>query len=145
MVAMPYILVNIVLDALSLLLFCLTSAALLSRFAFAASWLPPPPRQRRAAAFVAYALTLALVLIAAARVMGGFRSRHVLSVPIYDVFLYTGTVNSVVLIYQAMSKRCFLNTPALQRRLLLTIMSVVMTFVPVIAVVIAVFGLFVIR
>lgn len=145
MVAMPYILVNIVLDALSLLLFCLTSAALLSRCEFAAAWLPPPLRQRRAAAFVAYALMLALVLIAAARATGGFRSLHMVSVPIYDVFLYIGTVNSVVLIYQTMSKHWFLNTPALQRRLLLTIMSVVMTFVPVIAVVIAVFGLFVIR
>jgi hypothetical protein len=145
MVAMPYILVNIVLDALSLLFFSLTSAALLSRSAFATSWLPPALRQRRAAAFVAYALMLALVLIAAARVMGGFRSLYVLSVPIYDVFLSIGAVNSMVLIYQAMSKRWLLNTPALQRRLLLTIMSVVMTFVPVIAVVIAVFGLFVIR
>jgi hypothetical protein len=145
MVAMPYVLVNIVLDALSVTFFCLTSAALLSRSSYANAWLPPRLRQRRGVAFVAHALTLALVLIAASRLVGGFRSLHVSSIPIHDAFLSIGTVNSVVLIYQAMNTRWFLNTPRLPRHLLLVAISVVMTFVPVIAVVIAVFGLFVIR
>ena len=61
------------------------------------------------------------------------------------MFLYIGVVNSVVLIYQAMDRRCFLNTPKLQRRLLIVVMSVVMTAVPVIAVIAAVFGLLIIR
>jgi hypothetical protein len=141
---MPYVLVNIVLDMLSLVFFCLTSAALLSRYAFANRWLPRV-RHRRPAAFVAYALALSVLLIIAARVTGRLRNVDVLSVPLHDVFLYIGVVNSVVLIYQAMDRCCFLNTPRLQRRLLLVVMSVVMTVVPVIAVIAAVFGLFIIR
>jgi hypothetical protein len=144
MIPMPYVLVNIVLDMLSLVFFCLTSAALLSRYAFASRWLPPWVRHRRPAAFVAYALALSALLIIA-RVTGRLRNVDVLSVPLHDVFLYIGVVNSVVLIYQAMDRCCFLNTPRLQRRLLLVVMSVVMTVVPVIAVIAAVFGLFIIR
>jgi hypothetical protein len=88
---------------------------------------------------------LSVLLITAARVTGRLRNVDVLSVPLYDVFLYIGVVNSVVLIYQAMDRCCFLNTPMLQRRLLLVVISVVMTVVPVIAVIAAVFGLFIIR
>ena len=145
MIPMPYVLVNIALDILSVVFFCLTSAALLSRPAFAHRWLPRRVRHRRLAAFVAYALVLSVLLFTAARVTGRLRNVDVLSVPLYDVFLYIGVVNSVVLIYQAMDRRCFLNTPKLQRRLLLVVMSVVMTAVPVIAVIAAVFGLLIIR
>jgi hypothetical protein len=47
MVPMPYILVNIVLDTFSLILFCTTSVALLSRSRLVSLWLPAQLRQRK--------------------------------------------------------------------------------------------------
>ena len=52
---------------------------------------------------------------------------------------------SVVLAYQFMEKRYFLNTPRLPRRLLIGILSLVMTAVPAFVAVTAVVGLFLIR
>jgi hypothetical protein len=50
-----------------------------------------------------------------------------------------------VLAYLFLDQRYFLNTPKVQRRLLLAIVSVAMTFVPFIVVVTAVVGSFVIK
>jgi hypothetical protein len=58
---------------------------------------------------------------------------------------YVGFINSVVLAYQFMDKRYFLSMPKLQRRLLIAVFSLVMTSVPVVAVITAVVGLFIIR
>ena len=145
MIAMPYILVNIVLDWLSLLLFCMTSAALLSMYPVANRYLPAQVRNQRALAFVAHGLVLLTLSIAVVLVTGRLRSGYRLSRFIYEFFFYIGLMNSMVLAYQFLDQRYLLNTPKLQRRLFIAIVSVIMAVVPVIAVIIAVFGLFTIR
>ena len=142
MVAMPYVLVNIVLDIVSLTVFCVTSAMLLSRSRLAGLALPAPVRQRRAVAFVAHALLLSLL---AMLIFKRFRSVDILSLPISEWLFYVGFINSVILAYQFMNKRYFLRMPRLRRRLLIAIFSIVMTSVPAIALIAAVFGLFIIR
>jgi hypothetical protein len=142
MVAMPYVLVNIVLDIFSLIFFCVTSAALLSRYRLAGFCLPAQIRNRKALAFVAFGLALSIVAVL---VMARYKNVYIFSLSIFDLFFFMGIINSLVLAYQFMDKRYFLNTPKLQRRLLISIFSIVMTFVPVIAVVIAMVGLFIIK
>ena len=145
MVAMPYILVNIVLGKLSLIFFCITSAALLSKYPLANLYLPARLRNRKILAFVAHGLVLLVLSIVVVLVMARLRKTFIYSVFIFELFFYIGFVNSVVLAYQFLDKRYFLNTPKVQRRLLIAIFSVVMTAVPVIVVIIAVYGLFIIR
>jgi len=135
MVPMPYILVNIVLDRLSLILFCITSAALLCQYPRANLYLPAPLRNRKTLAFVAQALVLAALSMVVVR----GRARLV------DLFFYIGLVNSVVLTYQFLDARMFLNTPRIQRRLLIGMMSVVTISISAIVVLTAVVGLFTIR
>lgn len=141
MIPMPYILVDIVLGELSLLFFCITTAALLSRWPLANLWLPAPLRNRKTLAFVAYALALVVIV----RVMTRLGRVSLFSPFISDLFSFIGLMNSVVLAYQFLDKRYFLNRPKVQRRFLLAIVSLVMTFVPFLAVVTAVVGLFVIK
>jgi hypothetical protein len=141
MVAMPYILVDIVLGELSLLFFCITTAALLSRWPLANLWLPALLRNRKTLVFVAYALALIVIV----RVMASLGRVSLFTPFISDVFSFIGLMNSVVLAYQFLDKRYFLNRSEVQRRFLLAIVSVVMTFVPFLAVVTAVVGLFVIK
>jgi hypothetical protein len=141
MVAMPYILVNIVLGIVALMFFCVTSAALLSRYPAGNSYLPRQLRSRKAIAFVAQAVVIT-ALSSIALLAGGIRlSSPVLS----DALFFIGLVNAVILAYGFMDRRYFLNTPTLPRRLLIGTFSVVVAFVPTLAVVIAVVGLFVIR
>ena len=141
MVAMPYILVNIVLGIVALIFFCMTSAALLSRYPAGNFYLPRQLRSRKAVAFVAQAVAIA-ALSSIALLASGMR----LSSPyLSDALFFIGLVNAVILAYGFMDRRYFLNTPALPRRLLIGTFSVVVAFVPTFAVVIAVVGLFVIR
>jgi hypothetical protein len=142
MVAMPYILVDFVLGILSLLFFCITSAALLSAYPPANVWLPAQLKDRKALAFVAQGLLLSIL---AALAIAAFGKSYILSPSISDLLFFIGLINSVVLAYRFLDKRYFLNKPKLQRRLLLGTCSVVMTFVPAFAIVIAVVGLFTIR
>jgi hypothetical protein len=139
MIAMPYILVNIVLHALVLAFFCLTTAALLARYPATALYLPTPLRRHRAVALMAHAVVLAALSTVVVRTIGPAR-RYA-----FDVFLCVGFVNSVVLIYAFLDKRYVLAMPRVRRRLLIAVCSVVMTAVPVVAVIAAVFMLFVIR
>jgi hypothetical protein len=145
MVAMPYILVDIVLGILSLMFFCITSAALLSRYPAASLYLPAPVRARRAFAFLAHGVVLSALSIAAVFLVARLLNTRLFSPFLFDLFFCIGLVNSVVLAFQFMDKRYFLGTPKLQRRLLLGTFSVVMALVPAIAVIVAVVGLFTIR
>jgi hypothetical protein len=141
MVAMPYILVNIVLGIVALIFFCVTSAALLSRYPAGNFYLPRQLRSRKAVAFVAQAVAIA-ALSSIALLASGMR----LSSPyLSDALFFIGLVNAVILAYGFMDRRYFLNTPALPRRVLIGTFSLVVAFVPTLAVVIAVVGLFLIR
>ena len=145
MVAMPYILVNIVLGILSLILFCITSAALLSQYPRANRYLPPQLRKKRTLAFVAQALVLAVLSIVVVRGWTGLRNGFIYSSHIFDVFFYIGLINSVVLTCQFLDARFFLNTPTVQRWLLIGMVSVAMISLSAIVVLTAVVGLFIIR
>jgi hypothetical protein len=138
---MPYILVNIVLGIVALIFFCVTSAALLSRYPAGNFYLPRQLRSRKAVAFVAQAVAIA-ALSSIALLASGMR----LSSPyLSDALFFIGLVNAVILAYGFMDRRYFLNTPALPRRVLIGTFSLVVAFVPTLAVVIAVVGLFLIR
>jgi len=63
MVAMPYILVDIVLARVALIFFCITSAALLSTCPFANAYLPARLRHRTGLAFLAHGLWLAALAL----------------------------------------------------------------------------------
>jgi len=145
MIAMPYILVDIVFSKLSLILFCTTSAALLSRWSFANLWLPAQLRNRRILAFVAHGLVLSVLSMIAVPIIARIGNVSTFSPSISDSFFSIGLINSVVLAYQFMDKRYFLNTPKLQRRVVIAVLSLVMVVVPAFAVVIAVIGLFIIK
>ena len=71
MIAMPYIVVDIVFSGLSPLFFSITSAALLSRHPFANLWLPARIRNRRIFALAANALALSVLSLAAVHVIAG--------------------------------------------------------------------------
>lgn len=144
MVPMPYILVNIVLDTFSSILFVTTSAALLSRYLLAKLGLPAQLRNRRFPMFVAQGLGLAGLSIVAVLITPSVRHVDISSLLLTDLFFFMGLINSVVLAYQFMDKRYFTNTPKLRRRLVIAILSVVVIFVSAIAVVSAVVGVFVI-
>jgi len=88
MVPMPYILVNIVLGRLSLILFCLTSAALLSQYPRANRYLPPQLRKERTLAFVAQALVLAVLSIVVVRGWARLRNGFIFVTRIRRVLLH---------------------------------------------------------
>lgn len=143
MVAMPYILVDIVLAILSAIFFGATSAALASRWLLADFGVSA--RNRRLLASVMHGLWLLVLSIVAVRVMPRFRNASIGPVLVTDLFFFVGLMNFAALAYLFMDKRCFLNRPRLQRRLVLGIVSVVMAVVLVVAMVIVVTGLFIIR
>lgn len=145
MIGMPYILVDIVFSVVSLALFCVTSAALLSRCSWADSWLPARLRDRRALAFVARGLVLAVLSMAAVQAISRIAGIPTTSPRLTDPFYAIGVLNSMVLAYRYMDKRCFLGTPKLRRRLLIATVSVVLTLVLAVALVVALIALFVIR
>jgi hypothetical protein len=145
MIAMPYILVDIVFSKLSPLFFSITGAALLSRYPRANFWLPARLRNRRIPAFVAHALVLSTLSMVAVHVVAKIARISTHSPRISDPFLIMGLINCLVLAYQFMDKRYFLNTPKLRRRLVLATLSLVMVLVPAFAVIIVLIGLFIIK
>ena len=145
MVAMPYILVNIVLDGLSLLFFCVTSAALLSRYPAAGLFLPARLRHRRSRALLAHAVLLAVLSIGLVRV-ARLTATYAVSRFLCEAFFYIGFVNCVVLSYRFLDTRYFrAATASIPRRLVIVLCSVVLTSVPVVLVVAAVTIMFVVR
>jgi hypothetical protein len=144
-VAMPYILVNIVLGKLSLILFCITSAALLAQYPPANRYLPAQLRTRRSLAFVAQAAVLAVLAIAVVYGWRRIRNGFVYSSHLFDLFWLIAIVNAVVLTYQFLDGRFLLNRPGVQRRLVIAMVSVVTVSTAVLAVVAGVVRLFVIR
>jgi hypothetical protein len=145
MVAMPYYLVNIVLDIFSLVLFCMTSVALLFR-SLVASWLPPRLRRRKTLTLiVTQGLVLSALAMVAMRVVSRLKYVYIFSLPLFEVLFFIGALNCMVLAYQFLDKRCFLSMPKIPRRLLIALCSAVVTGVPLLAVVTAVVGLFIIK
>ena len=140
MIAMPYILVNIVLGMISSLLFGVTSAALLTALCLRAQ-----PRARRMLAFAALTLGFSVLPIAVVRVLERVRHAYVSPQPFYDLAFCVGLFNSVVLIYRFSSKRYLRNMPKVRRCVVLGALSVLATIVPAFAVVAAVFMLCTIR
>ena len=101
---MPYFLVNIVLDVVSLVLFCMTSVALLSAPRLARFWLPAPLRQRRALTLlVTQGLVLSVLSIVAMWVVSRLRHVYIFSLSVF----FIGARNSAVLAYQFLDKRYF--------------------------------------
>jgi len=148
MVAMPYILVNIVLDIFSLVLFCTTSVALLFRSRFVSRWLRSRLGQRKTLTLiVTQGLLLAVLSIVAMPVVKRLRYVYLFSrsLLLFDVLFFIGAVNSMVLAYQFLNARCFLSMPKLRRRVLIALCSAVVTCVPLLAAVIAIVGLFIIK
>ena len=145
MVAMPYILVNMVSDVLSLILFCTTSAALLSKYPATNRYLPAGLRNHRMLAFVTQGVVVSALSIGVVFAMGNGRTSFQFARFIFGLFFYVGFVNSVVLTYQFLNGRYFRKTPKAQRRLLIAVCAVVMTSAGAIAVAVAVVGLFTIR
>lgn len=145
MIAMPYILVDIVFSKLSVIFFSITSAALLSQYPIANSWLPAQLRNRRILVFFAHGLVLSVLSMTAVHIIARTANMSTYSPRISDPFFFIGLINSLMLAYQFIDKRYFLNTPKLQRRLVIAVCSLVMVLVPAFAVVIAVVGLFLIR
>lgn len=145
MVAMPYILVDIVLAIVSWIFFCVASAALLSRYPTAGFYLPLRLRDRRTTAFVAHWVALSAASLVA--LLGGTKASgtRLFSPYLSDVLFFLGLAIAVILAYQFIERRYFLNTHGLWRRILIGTLSVVATFVPALAVVVAIVGLFVIR
>jgi hypothetical protein len=145
MVAMPYILVDIVLAIFSAIFVGATSAALVSGCLLAKLGLSAQLSNRRLLAVGVHGLGLLAISIVAVLVMPRFRHVSIGSVLMTDLFFFMGLMNSATLAYGFMDKRYFLNTPRLQRRLVIGILSVVMAVVPAMAVVAAVVGLFIIK
>ena len=145
MVAMPYILVTIITDILSLLYFCLTSAVLLSKYPVTNRYLPPFLRRRRVVAFVAHSILLVGLLSLGVFVTDTLRNVHLGSLFIFELLFAIGFAQSLVLAYQFLSKRLFLHMPNFRRHILIALCSVVMVSVPVFAVMTVVVNVFVIR
>lgn len=145
MILMPYILVNIVLEILSIPFFSLTSAALFYRHPLAKLYLPERLSTRAWLSFTVLAFPITVLATATAFFLAKTNNRYILSVSIFDVFFYAGFVNSLVLAYRFLDKRYFLQRPTTQRRLLISMLSVIMTITIVIAIEAVVTVLFIIR
>ena len=145
MIAMPYILVGIILDILSLILFCVTSAALLARWPRAGLYLPARFRDRRLVAFLAHFAVLSTLLLSALMVGAKLWYVNLHTLWVSDSLFTIGVLNAAVLLYLFLDKRYLLSRPRLLRWLLLGTASVVLTSICTVAVIIAVTVLFVIR
>jgi hypothetical protein len=145
MIPMPYILVNMVLETFSLILFCTTGAALLSKYPLSNSYLPGKLRTHRIRAFVAQGLVLSAISIVVVLVAPGNAAGYVFTRFLFSCFFYVGLANSIVLTYQLLDGRYLLNVPKVRRRLLIVLCAVVMPSAAIIAVIAAVVGLFTIR
>jgi len=136
MVAMPYILVTIVLDLLSIPFFSLTSTGLLLNFRLAKKLLP---ERLWTPAWVPFAV-IALLMTSLATGVRLLAGRVV-----FGIFGWAGFINSLVLVYRFLDKRWFLGRPQVLRRLLIALLSAVVTTAAVIAIQAVVVVLFVIR
>src|SRR5215470_15013192 len=148
MVPMPYILVNIVMDVFSLVLFCTTSVALLARSQLASRWLPSRLRPRQTLTLiVTQGLLLVVLGIVAMPIVGRWKSVYLFSrsLSLFDVLFFIGAASSVVLAYQFLNARYFLSMPKLRRRIVIALCSGVVTCIPLLAAVIAIVGLFIIK
>ena len=81
----------------------------------------------------------------AMRVVSRLKHVYIFSLPLSEVLFFTGALNCMVLAYQLLDKRCFLSMAKIPRRLLIALCSAVVTGVPLLAVVTAVVGLFIIK
>jgi len=146
MVAMPYILVNLVLEIFSWILFCMTSAALLSKYSFTNRYLPAQLRTRKALAFVAQGLVLAVLSIVVVLVVArGRKPVFIVAQSVFEWFFNIGFVNSVALTYQFLDSRYFRSMPTVPRRLVFAIGAVVMSSAAAIAVFAGALKLFMFR
>ena len=148
MVPMPYILVNIVMDVFSFVLFCTTSVALLCRSRLASRWLPAQFRQRKTLTLiVTQGMLLVVLWMVAMRVVARWKYVYLFSraLSLFDVLFFVGAANSAVLVYQFLDARCFLSMSNLRRRVLIALCSAVVTCIPLLAAVIAIVGLFIIK
>ena len=145
MVAMPFILVNLVLEIFSLIVFCMTSAALLSKYSVTNRYLPAQVRDHRTLAFVAQALLLFVLSIVVVLVLARGRNVFIVEQSIFEWFFYMAFANSVVLTYQFLDRRHLRNTPKILRRLLMAIGAVVMTAAAAITVLAGAVKLFMMR
>jgi len=142
MVAMPYILVNIVLSAISMVLFSLTTAALLIGIPSVKRKLST--RGRRAIVFLAVATILAGLVIAVvnilSRLVEAFFPLH-----LFETLFSVALLNATLLAYQFLGRRWFRTLPSTPRRLLIGVLSILVVVVPAFALVTAVYALCVIR
>ena len=145
MVAMPYILVNLVLETFSWILFCVTSAALLSKYTLANRYLPAPLRTRRMLAFLAHGLLLSVLSMGAAVVVARGGPVFISSQFLFELFFYMGVANSMVLTYQFLDRRVLRNAPRVSRRLLIALCAFLMPSAAAIAIYVTAVRLFVIR
>ena len=145
MVAMPYILVAIVSNLLSLFYFSLTSAALLSKYPATTRFLPLVLRRHRALSFLTYSLILLGLLSVGVYFTDALTEVHIREFFIFELMFYVAFANSLVLAYQFLSTRLFLRMSSVWRRTLISLCSLVLVSVPVIAVSAAVVKLFIIR
>ena len=145
MVAMPYILVNIVASLLSVLLFCITSALLLAKYPGASLYLPARLRKHKKLVFVAHALVLLALSVAAVSLIARRGDVYIPALHIFEGFCWIGIANTAVLTYQFLDRRYFRNTSRVKRRLAIALCAVVLTFVGIVAVSTVVVGLFTIR
>ena len=145
MVPMPYILVNIVGELLSLILFCVSSAALLSKYELVSRYLPARLKKHKALVFVAHVLALVALAIVVVDVVPRGNDAFTTARLIFEWFFYIGFANSVVLTFQFLDGRFLRNSPKVQRRLLIALGAVVLPSACVIAVAGAVALLFTIR
>lgn len=145
MVPMPYILVNIVGELLSLILFCVSSAALLSKYELVSRYLPARLKKHKTLTFVAQVLVLAALAIVVVGVLPRGNDAYATARLIFEWFFYVGFANSVVLTFQFLNGRYLRDTPKVQRWLLIALGAVVVPSAGIIAVASAVALLFTIR
>jgi hypothetical protein len=145
MIAMPYILVDIVLSKLAPAFFCIAAAVLLSKYPWANRWLPGRLGHRRGLAFVAHASVLTVLSILAVYVVATLGHLPTRSAEIYDWFVFAGLAICMLLAYQFMDARYLRSTPPVPRRLLIGLLSLVVTVVPAVVAVTALVGLLIIK
>lgn len=136
MIAMPYIVVVIVLDMLSVPYFSLTTTALLLRLAFVRKHLPGWLSARAWVSFTVPALLLTALALGLRLIAG---------TGVFPIYAYLGFANSLVLAYLFLNKRCFLRSPRALRRILNALLSAAITTAAVAVVQLIVITLFVIR
>ena len=133
---MPYILVVIVLDMLSVPYFSLTSTALLLRTAAAKRYMPEWLSSRGWVSFAVPALLMTSVALAVRLLVGTV---------VFQVYAWVGFVNSLVIVYLFLSKRWFLRRPRAFRTILNALLSLTINTAALYAVQAIVVVLFVIR